>query len=744
MNRERKLRTILLIYLVIPFTVTTLFLVFGIFTVTQTIRSHYYRQATSQAHQLVRGYALGIARTLDAEKIINELIEEKLLIASETTARHARVTKSSQLVDLAVHLHVDEISYYDAQGLVVYSNIPDLVGWQATADHPALLLHRGTGQAEETIRVNPVTGSVCKYAWFLALNDYVVEIGCRIDKILPILNGFSVERMIREIQADTAIVRVCFIDGSGTIVAASDAGAIGTRLAETAVLSAVRRGESIGQPVRLGSLPAYETYTPVHFDDDRIGTLMICHSLTGMDRVICTCSLIVIGVMLIAYGSMYLTVLTSHRKNRCRVERAYIDELTGLPNTVDLYESVAHCLNRISQQPPAILLVGFRDFTSINLKLGYSLADQVIRRAARTIRAVETEHCRVFRFNAEKFAILMKDLPREKLEDTARTIQALFQSPEAVEAIKHQLITHIGIHQLTDPQQQPEQALRCADMALTQAKNNPNGLFAFYHDAMEAALLREEAIENELIEIINRPDPQRFCLYYQPLVDFRTDRIIGFEALARLFSPRFGAVPPQEFIRIAEDRNLIIGLGTQILRTACHFLRSLSQAGHSGIKVAVNLSVIQLLDSAFVDTVRQVLGETGAAAADLELEITESVIADNFSQINTVLQTLKALGVQAALDDFGKGYSSFIRLSELQVATLKIDRYFINTISTAGHSDSITGSIIAMAHQIGLRVVAEGVEQTAQKEFLRASGCDIMQGYLFSRPVPEQEAGSLL
>ncbi|MDW7657653.1 MAG: bifunctional diguanylate cyclase/phosphodiesterase [Bacillota bacterium] len=745
MNRDRKLRTILLIYLVIPFAVTTLFLILGIFTVTRTIRGIYYQQATSQAHQLIRGYALGMAKTIDAERIINELLDEKLLIAGETTAQHARITASEQLTELAVQLQVDEISLYDEKGVVVFSSVPQMLGWQAGKHHPAmLLLNEGSGHIIKPYSSNTVTGSVCKCAYFLTPNGFVVQIGCHIDNILPILDDFSIDRMIHEILADQAILKVSFIDNSFTVIASTDEGDIGNSPEDAAVLDAISREESIGMAVRLGSIPAYETYMPVHLGDGNEGTLMICQSLSGMDQVIRTCSLIVIGVMLIAYISVYLTVMLSHQKNKRRVERAYIDDLTGLPNTVDLYESIAACQARINQQQAAILLVGFKDFTSINLKLGYSLGDQVIRRAAQTIRSIESAQSRVFRFNTEKFAVLVTDQPLFGLEVMARTIQALFEKPASVAQIKHQLIAQTGIYPLTDAQEAPEQVLRHAAIALTYARNDPNIACAFYSEAMEAALYREEAIEKELIEIINDPDPERFYLNFQPLVDLTTNKIIGFEALARLCSPQFGAVSPQEFIKIAEDRNLIISLGAHILRLACSFLQSLRQAGYGGVKVAVNISIIQLLDAGFIETVQQIIRETGVEAADLEMEITESVIADNFNEINDVLKILRSLGIHAALDDFGKGYSSFIRLSELHVAILKIDRYFINMISIDGHNDSITGSIIDMAHQIGLRVVAEGVEQLIQRDFLKDSGCDIMQGYLISKPLPEQKARALL
>lgn len=745
MNRDRKLRTILLIYLVIPLAVTTLFLTLGILTVTHAIRSHYYRQATSQAHQLVRGYALGMGKTIDAARIIHELLEEKLLTAGEATAQHARITHSDQLTALAGHLQVDEISLYNEQGVVIYSSVPGMPGWRAGRHHPVnVLLAEGTGHLIKPNCVNPVTGDACTYAYFLTPVGQVVQIGCRTDSILPILDDFTTDRMIREIMAEDEIIKVSFADSSCTVIASTDEGEIGTRPVDPAVLNAISRGESIGMAVQLGSIPAYQTWMPVSLGDGNDGMLVISQSLSGMNQVIRTCSLIVIAVMLIAYGSIYLTVLVSHQKNRRRVERAYIDELTGLPNTVDLHEAVTACQGRLSQQPAAILLVGFKDFTSINLKLGYGLGDQVIRRAAQIIRMFESPHSRVFRFNAEKFAILVTGQPLVGLEEMANKIQDQFKTPAAVEQVKHQLIAQTGIHVLTDANESPEQVLRHAAIALTHVRNDPNSACAFYSKSMEDALYREEAIEKELIEIINNPDPEHFCLHYQPLVDLKTNRIIGFEALARLNSPRFGAVSPQEFIKIAEDRNLIISLGALILRQACSYLQSLSQAGYSGVKVAVNISVIQLLDPGFVETVRQIVEETGVQAHDLEMEITESVIADNFSEINDVLQTLKHLGIRSALDDFGKGYSSFIRLSELHVAVLKIDRYFINMISIDGHSDSITGSIIDMAHQIGLRVVAEGVEQLIQRDFLKDSGCDIMQGYLISRPLPEHKASALL
>jgi diguanylate cyclase (GGDEF)-like protein len=745
MNRDRKLRTILLIYLVIPFTVTTLFLILGIFTVTHTIRNHYYRQATSQAHQLVRGYALGVGKTIDAARIINELLEEKLLTAGEATAQHARITHNSQLTDLAGHLQVDEISLYDEHGVVLFSSVPGMPGWKAGKHHPVnLLVAEGSGHIIKTDCVNPVTGDICKYAYFLTPGGQVVQIGCQIDNILPILDDFTLDRLIREILSEEEILKVSFIDSSCTVIASTDEGDMGTIPDDPAILQAISRDESIGMAVQLGSTPAYETYMPVILGDGNEGTLVICQSLSEMNQVIRTCSLIVVAVMLVAYGSIYLTVLVSHQKNKRRVERAYIDELTGLPNTVDLYESISVCQTKLSQQPAAILLVGFKDFTSINLKLSYSLGDQVIRNAAQIIRTIESAQCRVFRFNAEKFAVLVTGQQLFGLEAMAVTIQTCYKTPAAVEQVKHQLIAQTGIYELADAHESPEQVMRHAAIALTHVRNDPNNAYALYSESMEAALDREEMIEKELIEIINNPDPERFCLNYQPLVDLQTNRIIGFEALARLYSPQFGAVSPQEFIQIAEDRNLIISLGTHILRLACRFLQSLRQAGYGGVKVAVNISVIQLLDPGFVETVWQVIQETGVEAADLEMEITESVVADNFNEINDVLKALWCLGIRAALDDFGKGYSSFIRLSELQVAILKIDRYFINMISTEGHNDSITGSIIDMAHQIGLRVVAEGVEQLIQRDFLKDSGCDIMQGYLISKPLPEQKARALL
>ena len=231
---------------------------------------------------------------------------------------------------------------------------------------------------------------------------------------------------------------------------------------------------------------------------------------------------------------------------------------------------------------------------------------------------------------------------------------------------------------------------------------------------------------------------------FQPILDLKTNRINGFEALARLDSSTFGLISPLDFIPIAEKTKLIIPLGKQIMLQACRFLRELHRSGFHDISISINISPVQLLEKTFLATISEVIEMTGIDAHYISLEITESVVAFKFQEANGILKQIKEMGIQIALDDFGTGYSSLSRERELHINCIKIDKSFIDKLLHLQPSEAITGDIISMAHKMGHYTVAEGVEHERQRAYLEYFGCDRIQGYLISAPVEEQLAIKLL
>ena len=261
-----------------------------------------------------------------------------------------------------------------------------------------------------------------------------------------------------------------------------------------------------------------------------------------------------------------------------------------------------------------------------------------------------------------------------------------------------------------------------------------------FSGSMEKLWGRQQRLQRELRMIIEDPGQQSVFLHYQPKLDLGTGRVTGFESLARMHVPDLGPVSPLEFIEIAEKSLLIYELGNLILHKACAFLRHLHDQGHTHIHMAVNISSLQLLRDSFISDVEQVVQAHAIPQGSLELEITESVLLEDFELVVEKLQAIRNMGVAISLDDFGTGYSSFARLRELPVNTVKIDRHFVKNIRSEQDPKVIIGDMISMIHRIGMTVVAEGVETEVQKDYLKAHGCDLIQGYLLSKPVSEGQA----
>jgi len=436
----------------------------------------------------------------------------------------------------------------------------------------------------------------------------------------------------------------------------------------------------------------------------------------------------------------YVAVL-SDITDRKRAEQelrflANYDTLTNLPNRTLLSERLSQAIvtARREDTKVAVLFLDLDRFKDINDSLGHAAGDRILRASAARLREVAPATSTVARLSGDEFTIVLEHLHNADEGDAlARDIIRAFDAPLTVENRRDILISPtIGISLYPDHGQVPTDLLKHADTAMYQAKAAGRHTFLRYTDQMEWELRQRATLSGELRKVLENGELR---LVYQPRLSLATGNITGVEALLRWRHPQLGEIAPERFIPLAEESGMILAIGEWVLREACSTLERWRRHGLQAMTMSVNVSALQLLRGDLAEMVARLVEEMKIPAGRLELELTESVVMANAEQTAATMHTLRGLGVSLAIDDFGTGYSSLAYLKRLPITTLKIDKAFIDDIPGNADDWAITSAIIAMARSLGLTVVAEGVEQQAQADFLRSQHCDEVQGYWLSHPL---------
>ncbi|AMZ75403.1 MULTISPECIES: EAL domain-containing protein [Pseudomonas] len=438
--------------------------------------------------------------------------------------------------------------------------------------------------------------------------------------------------------------------------------------------------------------------------------------------------------------------LSARRESEERMRYlTHYDELTGLANRSLFRERLHEAHQRVRQggrRSLALLHINLDRFKLLNDSLGHDIADQLLQKMARRLINALPEADTIARLSGDEFAVLFDAYGNlSSLARVATRLAAKLRVPLTIEGHELVLSASIGISLLPDNTREVAMLVSQANMAMQHAKHLGGNNFQFYTDSLQASTLERLQLENQLRKAL---EEQQLKVFYQPKLCLATGRLNAAEALVRWDHPAMGRVPPGDFIGLAEETGLIGPIGEFVLRQACWQACEWQRQGLAPIRVSVNLSVHQLRQGKLVSLVRQVLEETGLAPQYLELELTESQLLDSVEHIIATFQQLRDLGVKLAIDDFGTGYSSLSYLKRIPVDYVKIDQAFIRGLGEGSVDAAITRAIIAMAHGLSLKVVAEGVERQEQLEFLRSERCDEVQGYLVSRPVEAEGLAGLL
>lgn len=727
-------------YFLVPFILLiTIFSIITYSIVSNRIEER-YDSFEEQAIGIADSYSQALVYAHDAQDTITNILNEKLTIVNKAITMIEGHEDIEVLKHLAEELNLDEISLYNREGEIVYSNFPDFVGWKVYEGHPIDAFMKSDDRTMvEEIRRDVISGVYKKYAYIKNDDGSFIQIGELAEVVHELVGQFEFQQLVDIIASKDDIEYVAFIDNNFDVLASSTLDSVGKTIVDDDYRWRMENNDFSVERVEFNGEDVLQTSVPIYHDEEQYGILNISWSTKKVDDEVRSLVSEGIGQFLIIFVFILGILYYAYRKNKSNVEIAYYDKLTGLPNEEYLMEYLDEMIETTDDNK-AIILINTRNFKTLNMTYGYAYGNQIIAEIANKLRGTIRDQDRLFRFNADRFVLAVNRYEtRDELVELVENIFEVFRSESLLTSDYQYVNVEFGIVELKNMETTVDKLLQDATLALSHIDSS-RGSIRFYEDAMEEDVIREDRIEKSLRTIINNGGNDSFYLCYQPKMDQASKSINGFEALARLKLDDLGFVSPLEFIDIAERRQLIYDLGRIIMKESCEFISRAHALGFDDIGVSINISGIQLLRKEFVEDVSEIAKQFEMDPGCLEFEITESVLLENYEIINHKLKQLKDMGIRVSIDDFGTGFSSLARLKELNIDIVKIDKYFIDAIVEKDKDSLITADIISMSHKMGLKVVAEGVENREQLDYLEKNNCDIVQGYYISKPLREEEA----
>ncbi|OOB80331.1 MAG: hypothetical protein BEN19_05490 [Epulopiscium sp. Nuni2H_MBin003] len=430
------------------------------------------------------------------------------------------------------------------------------------------------------------------------------------------------------------------------------------------------------------------------------------------------------------------------------IQNEYIDlALTDIPSFESSHPSYSPSREYVKQyfkqhqkDNMAILYFDISNFKSINDSFGREYGDIILKQVSKRIKDIQFDKFMISRLLADEFLILVENLETpDNIHDFLNLLSEAFELPFNILETNFGLSYNVGVAMYPEDDYDFDNLFNYADIAMHKAKNEETRKVEFYHPDFKDRILQKLYMESELRNGLKN---QEFCLFYQPQVDVQDNTLLGFEALIRWIKPDGRVIPPFHFITSAEETGLMVPMGNWVFEEACNFVNRLEHKGYSKLCVSVNISAVQIADDNFVDIIKQIVDSTQVDTSKLQIEITESVLMKNMKATTAKILELQHMGFIIALDDFGIGYSSLSYLRQLPIDVLKLDKSFIDDINQ--ERKNLVGAMINLGHELELDIIAEGIEEFHQLEYLRQYNCDFLQGYLISKPIPEEEVFQFL
>lgn len=554
-NKDKFKQVHIKVFIIAFIVITLLFFVISYLTI-KNIKVYYYNHIKEDSLNFAKSYSHSLYKAAQAKNIVNELLDEKLMVATRTVASHDRGYNNELLKELSGRLEVDEIDYYNSQGELIYSNIDQLIGWKTYKDHPVYnFMHSDSLSTIDQIRQDSITGNRYKYTYFKVSNGGIIQIGVKADKVYKVLAAFEVQQLLDEMQDVEVLDKICFIDNNFNVISSTDSKSIGQKITNQEVKSAILESRGYSFINNSDREKEYEILMPIYFEESKIGTLAITKSLKDTEAVIRKVSIVGLGILMVIYAFLIYIMISTYNKNRRFIKLAYCDRLTGLPNKQYFKEFLTEEIKKKEENNKAFLLINCRNFTIINLTYGYEYGDEILKELSRRIKKLVNSNQILFRFSADRFVLYVKNYYRQKeLILITNAISKLFSKPFKVKDAEQNLDVQIGIVEINSKYDNVDKILKHASIALSHIKNNDAVKYAFFNEVMESKLQREDLIEKELRAAIAKNDIKKLYLEFQPQLDLRMNKITCFEALARMKSESLGFISPLEFIDVAEKK----------------------------------------------------------------------------------------------------------------------------------------------------------------------------------------------
>lgn len=741
-NRKKRLH---FLYFLVPCLLLFVLFTSATYIIVENRVNNQYETFETSSENLARSYKTTIETYSEAYLMFKEILGQKMRAAAESVLFYDGIMDEENLKVLGEKLQLDAIYLYDPEGTLVSSMDGQFLGWSPSPGHPVeRYLKSGDYYMEENIRQDTESKLHFKYVYIRRADGYFYQMGVLAENINSFMAKFESQALLDQIYDEHEPYLVLLLNGDETVRASSEASYIGKKYGDLSLQTKAGESYRTGR-TEIKGIPVFLTVTPVAAEEEK-GLLLLAWDLRSLDleveKVIFYGVLIFIVIFLIVTGTLYY----AFKKSKKLYETAYYEERTGLPNENFFREYVKKEIQNHRLQGKDFILLHMENLAMLSHTYGYEYGELLLKEVSARIRTQMGTDQELFFLDGEYLGIFCETLSHEDNRALLRSLQELFSQDFSTGDERDRLQVKIGI--VPDIGQFRSSAALLKAAAIAAGKNAQNDMesISYFDEKMEEHAERERSILRNLRLLLEDKDysRDRLFLHFQPKISLETEEIIGFEALARFRIPVYGMIPPLEFIEIAERNHLIYDLGLLILREACAFLRELDDAGMKKRTVAVNISVLQLLRKEFTAHVEEVLKEYQIDPEMLEFEITESILSDNFDLINLKLRQIRKKGIKVSMDDFGTGFSSLARLRELSIDAVKLDRHFISRIKENEKPSYISIDIISMAHRVGLKVVAEGVETEEQLDFLKKHQCDYAQGYYISMPLEKDKALEML
>ncbi len=733
-------------FFIIPFIGLTIMFAVLTYSTTTTRIDEIHRIIEEASLNIAESYSDALINFSEAQDITIDLLTEKILVASEAMLAINNNPDSQDISELARKLRVDQICIYNSNAEVIATNIDILYGWQAHPGHPVYnYIMSGERSLVEDIRADTVDGLYYKFGYLRREDNTFVQIGVLAEKVYEFTNKFEIQRLIDNIVAKEDIMDALFIDPDNNIVAHSFDSLESASTNNHIPTDLLTRRDAFTEKHSHDGIEVLHISTPIYNGSDYLGILTIIWPNNLVAKEVNEIVMNSIFGFLITMLVISAILMFAYRNNRANLKSAYYDKLTALPNSLYLEEYLEDKVLKNSKSNKAILMLNCTNFRILNMTYGFKYGDNRLIQMADNLKKSLEPNEMLFRFNSDRFIVVVDEYKSQReLFERCKILVDRIRGQLNDSNKNEYLSAQASIFEINNSDISADKILQDLSLALSSIDRSLKYQIAFFNNNMELDVRRKDLIEKVLKDVIAGKDKTSFYLYYQPILDLKNNNIVRVEALSRLDIEGIGSISPYEFIELAEKRMLIYELGIHIISLACDFANRLKAYNYEGARVAINISLIQLLREEFIDDIIKILNDKKIEGSLLEFEITESVIVENINTINQKLIEIKNLGITFSLDDFGTGYSSFARLHDVHIDTVKIDRYFIDRLDKFDADRLITEDIISMSHKMGLSVVAEGVENEEQLKYLITHGCDYVQGYHISKPLEFTKAISFI